>query len=72
MKNRKSNKAKRKPMQLVINEKIRDVLEDPYTMHYLAAKLIRRRPRYMPWLVWKGLLWIVLAPAAKEPAQPDA
>ena len=25
-------------------------------MHYLARKLIRRKPKYMPWWMWKGFL----------------
>ena len=53
-------------MQLVINEKVMQVLEDPATMHYLARKLIRRKPKYFPWLLWKALLWIVVAPASKK------
>jgi hypothetical protein len=66
-----THKQKRKPMQLAINEQVLKVLEDPYTMHFLAAKLITKRPRRMPWLIWNGLLWIVLAPAAKQPAKTE-
>lgn len=51
---------------LQINKKVVAILEDPATMHYLAGKLIRRKPKFMPWWMWKALLLIVLAPAAKE------
>jgi hypothetical protein len=30
-------------------------------MHYLAKKLIRRKPKLMPWFMWKGLLLIEAA-----------
>ena len=62
----KRRNKKYKPMQLAINEKVLQILEDDNTMIYLAHKLIRRRPKYFPHLIWKGLLWIVMAPAAKE------
>ena len=63
---------KRKPMELVINEKVIEIMSDPQTLHYLAARLIRRRPKYMPWWMWKAFLWVVLAPPAKEPFKPEA
>jgi hypothetical protein len=49
-----------------INQKVADILQDPATMHYLARKLIRKKPKYMPWWMWKGLMLIVLAPDAKK------
>jgi len=51
---------------LQINQKVVEILEDPNTMHFLARKLIRRKPKLMPWFLWKGLLLIVLAPSARE------
>jgi hypothetical protein len=51
---------------LNINRKVVEILEDPATMHYLARKLIRRKPKYMPWWMWKGFLLVVLAPEAKQ------
>ena len=51
---------------MAINQKVVEILEDPNTMHYLARKLIRRKPKLMPMLLWKGLLLIVLAPEAKQ------
>lgn len=60
-------------MQLRINTEVARILEDPATMHYLAARLIRRKPKLMPRLMWKALLWFVLAPAAKKaPAQQES
>jgi hypothetical protein len=50
---------------LTINRKVVEILEDPATMHFLAKKLIRRKPKLMPWFLWKGLMLIVLAPEAK-------
>jgi len=49
-----------------VNQKVVEILEDPNTMHYLTRKLIRRKPKYLPWFLWKGLLLIVLAPEAKK------
>ena len=57
---------------LNINRKVVEILEDPNTMHYLARKLIRKKPKYFPWFIWKGLLLIVLAPAAKKKHEFDA
>lgn len=51
---------------MMVNQKVVEILEDPNTMHYLARKLIRRKPKLMPWFLWKGLLLIVLAPEAKQ------
>ena len=48
-----------------VNQKVVEILEDPNTMHYLARKLIRRKPKYLPWLLWKGFLLIVLAPSTR-------
>jgi len=52
--------------QLQINQKVRDILEDPNTLMYLGSRLIRKKPKIMPRFVWKALLSIVLAPPAKE------
>lgn len=49
-----------------VNEEVRRILEDTYTMHYLAGRIIRRKPKLMPRFVWKLCLLIVLAPSAKE------
>ena len=57
---------------LKINQKVVEILEDPNTMHYLAGKIIRRKPKYLPWFMWKGLLLIVLAPGAKKKHQVNA
>jgi hypothetical protein len=45
-----------------INTEVVRILEDPATMHHLAARLIIKKPRLMR----KALLWFVLAPAAKK------
>ena len=57
---------------LNINRKVVEILEDPNTMHYLARKLIRKKPKLVPWFLWKGLLLIVLAPEAKKPHKINA
>jgi hypothetical protein len=57
---------------MMVNQKVVEILEDPNTMHYLARKLIRRKPKLMPWFLWKGLLLIVLAPEAKQKHQINA
>jgi hypothetical protein len=36
-----------------INQKVVEILEDPNTMHYLAKQLIRKKPKLMPWFLWK-------------------
>jgi hypothetical protein len=51
---------------LRINQKVVEILEDPVTIHYLSRKLIRRKPKYLPRLLWKLLLLIVLAPATRS------
>jgi hypothetical protein len=51
---------------LQVNTKVIEILNDPNTVNLLARKIIRKKPKYLPWLLWKGLLLIVLAPAAKE------
>jgi hypothetical protein len=51
---------------LKINTEVVRILEDPATMHYLVAKLIRRKPKLMPRIAWKGLLLIVLSPATRK------
>ena len=77
---------KRKPLQMVINERVLGVLEDPDVMEYILRKLIRRRPSLklwktkdnavyvisLPWWIWKIFLWIVLAPATKEQPKQNA
>jgi hypothetical protein len=55
-----------------VNQKVVEILEDQNTMHYLARKLIRRKPKLMPWFLWKGLLLIVLAPEAKKKHEINA
>ncbi|HEY1757941.1 MAG TPA: hypothetical protein VGG72_21405 [Bryobacteraceae bacterium] len=57
---------------LRINQKVVEILEDPATMHYLAKKLIRRKPKLMPRLLWKGLMLIVLAPEGKKKHEMNA
>ena len=52
--------------QLKINEKVRDILEDPYTLFYLGSRLIRKKPKLMPLFIWKALLWAVMAPGTKQ------
>lgn len=61
--------ARKFDRQLKINTEVAKVLQDPMTLHYLAAKIIRKRPKYMPWFIWKALLLIVLAPDAKKKPQ---
>jgi hypothetical protein len=51
---------------ITINKKVRDILEDPATLHYLGSKLIRRKPRLMPRFVWKLFLYVVLAPSTRK------
>ena len=58
--------------QLNINRKVVEILEDPNTMHYLARKLIRRKPKLMPMFLWKGLLLIVLAPSTRQKHEINA
>jgi hypothetical protein len=57
---------------LQVNTKVVEILNDPDTMKYIARKIIRKKPKYLPWLIWKGLLLIVLAPAAKERPEQNA
>jgi len=52
--------------QLQINKKAIEIMEDPGTIAYLAGKLIRKRPKRMPRIVWKLLLLIVLAPSTRK------
>jgi hypothetical protein len=40
---------KRKPLQTVINERVLSVIEDPDVIHYVARKIIRRRPSLKLW-----------------------
>ena len=35
---------KRKPLQMVFNERVLSVIRDPDVIHYVAQKIIRRRP----------------------------
>ena len=50
---------------LQINQKVLKIIEDPVTLHYLGGKLIRRKPKLMPKLVWKFFLYVVLAPSTR-------
>jgi hypothetical protein len=68
----KRKNQKRKPLQMVVNQKVLDIIEDPAVIEYIARKLIRRRPWFVPWRLWKGLLWIMLAPATKEEVKENA
>jgi hypothetical protein len=58
--------------QLKINQKARDILEDPATLLYLGSKLIRRKPKLMPRLIWRALLFVVLAPSTREVSGPKS
>lgn len=49
-----------------VNKKVVEILNDPYTMQFIAGKIIRKKPKYMPWWMWKGLMLFVLAPEAKQ------
>ena len=77
---------KRKPLQMVVNQKVLDIIEDPNVINYVAQKIIRRRPSIklwktkddavyvisLPWWIWSIFLWIVLAPATKEQPKQNA
>jgi hypothetical protein len=52
--------------QRKINEKALEIIQDPYTLFMLGSKLIRKKPKYCPRFVWKGLLWMVMTPESKE------
>jgi hypothetical protein len=52
--------------QFQINKKALEIMEDPATIHYLAGKVIRRKPKIMPRFVWKALLYLVLTPGTRE------
>jgi hypothetical protein len=52
--------------QLRINEKALEIIQDPYTLFMLASKLIRKKPKYVPRFIWKGLLSIVMTPESKQ------
>jgi hypothetical protein len=82
----KRKNQKRKPLQMVVNQKVLDIIEDPAVIEYIARKLIRRRPAFKLWKtkdnmvwtiglprwVWGIFLWIVLAPATKEESKENA
>jgi len=56
-----------------INQQVADILQDPQTFLYLAGKIIRRKPKYLPWFIWKAALSLVLTPFAKKPMRiPNA
>ena len=59
--------SRRFDRQMKINQAVADIMQDPQTMYFLAGKLIRRKPKYLPLFAWKALLSIVLAPTAKKP-----
>ena len=65
----KRKNQKRKPLQMVVNQKVLDIIEDPDVIEYIVRKLMTRRPWPVPWRLWKALLWIILAPATKEEAK---
>jgi hypothetical protein len=49
-----------------LNLPVRDILEDPATLHYLGTKLFRKKPKLMPRLIWKFFLFVVMAPATSS------
>jgi hypothetical protein len=56
-----------------VNQKVLEVIEDPATLHYLASKIIRRKPKLMPRFVWKAFLFVVMAPSTRnQPAQHES
>jgi hypothetical protein len=57
---RKHDRAKK------LNAAVIEMMEDPATIHYLATKIIRRKPRLMPRFVWKAFLFVVLAPSTRK------
>jgi hypothetical protein len=46
----KRKNQKRKPLQMVVNQKVLDIIEDPAVIEYIARKLIRRRPAFTIWI----------------------
>jgi len=52
--------------QFLINKKAIEIMEDPATIHYLSSKIIRRKPKLMPRLIWKFFLYVVLAPSTRR------
>jgi hypothetical protein len=52
--------------QRKINEKALEIIQDPYTLFMLGSKIIRKKPRFVPRFMWKGLLWIVMTPESKK------
>lgn len=45
-----------------INKKVLEIIENPATIHYVAMKIIRPKPRLMPRFIWRALLSIVMHP----------
>ena len=41
-------------------------IKDPATLYHLGSRLIRKKPKLMPRLVWKMFLFIVLAPSTRN------
>jgi hypothetical protein len=48
-----------------IDLKVRQVLESPEAIHYLAMQIIRPKPKLMPRFVWKLFLLVVMAPSTR-------
>lgn len=42
-----------------VNEKLRQILDDPRTLDYLIAKIVRPRSKWMPRFMWRFLLSLV-------------
>jgi len=51
---------------LQVNRKVMEILDDPGTIHYIARKIIRPRPRFFPKILWRLLLSIVMAPETRK------
>lgn len=49
-----------------INLQVQHILESPLMMHHIAGQIFRPRPIFVPKLVWRILLWLVLAPRMRE------
>jgi len=49
-----------------LNLAVRDIIEDPATLHYLGSKLIRRKPELMPRFIWKFFHFVVMTPSTRK------
>jgi len=56
---------------LQVNKKVLEIIQAPETLFHLGSQLIRKKPKLMPRFMWKALLRIVLAPAAKKAREKD-